>query len=67
MPNIVLNQCGSSDMIQSNAANVIDSANSNRPGAATRAILRLSAGSPVSSCLSELRRKNSERPIQIAK
>jgi hypothetical protein len=65
--NIVLNQCGSSDMIQSNAANVIDSANSSRPGAARRAILRLSAPSPVSSCLSELRRKNSERLIQIAK
>ncbi len=43
---MVENQCGASDIIQSIEAKVIDSANTSRPGAATRAIFRVSIASP---------------------
>ena len=64
---MVLNQWGSSDISRSKAAKLRLRAKSTIPGALSRSMRRVRAGSPLSSWATEVRYKKLARAIQITK
>ncbi len=64
---MVENQCGSSDIPQSMAANVTVRPKSRMPGPEMSCILRRTRGSADLSCAADQRFRISARPNQIAK